>query len=249
MDMHDIDDTIGSDLTERQRDLMAVIERYVATNGYAPSVRELGELIGLKSPSSVKHQIGVLTKKGYIARVQGRPRAIDILKPLTASTPYTTTDSADEAHSENSPSHPRSENSVTPVVIPVSDFNDGDLVEAPLVGTIAAGTPITAEQHVDDIFRLPQRFTGNGQLFALEVRGDSMVDAAICDGDVVIIRQQPTAIDGEIVAAMIDGEATVKVLSHSEGHVWLLPRNENYAPIPGDEATILGKVVTVIRAV
>ena len=117
-----------------------------------------------------------------------------------------------------------------------------------LASRIAYGTPITAEQQVEDVFTLPTRLTGGGQLFVLEVHGDSMVDAAICDGDFVVVRTQNVADSGMIVAAMIDGEATVKVFSKADGHVWLLPQNEDYAPIPADHATILGKVVTVVRS-
>ena len=132
------------------------------------------------------------------------------------------------------------------IEIPVSHA-DQDTVPVPLVGQIAAGAPITAEQHVEDTFELPTSLTGQGNVFMLRVNGESMIDAGILDGDYVVVRSQPTAVDGQTVAAMIDGEATVKILSHADGHVWLLPKNESYSPIPGDEATILGLVVTVIR--
>ena len=125
---------------------------------------------------------------------------------------------------------------------------DEDASAIPLVGRIAAGAPITAEQAIEDIFQLPTRLTGHGELFMLEVHGDSMVDAGILDGDFVVIRSQSTAINGEFVAAMIDGEATVKEFSRTSDHVWLLPHNQDYAPIPGDNATIMGRVVTVIRS-
>lgn len=118
----------------------------------------------------------------------------------------------------------------------------------PLLGTIAAGTPILAQQEVEDRFTLPEEFVGQGELFMLKVKGDSMVDAAICDGDYVVIRAQKSAEKGEIVAAMIDGEATVKTFSKKDGHYWLLPANENYAPIPADNAEILGKVTAVMRS-
>ena len=124
----------------------------------------------------------------------------------------------------------------------------GTATSVPLVGKIAAGAPITAEQHVEDVYTLPQELTGRGELFMLQVQGESMVDAAICDGDFVVVRVQPDAEEGQIVAALVDGDATVKVLSRKDGHQWLLPRNENYAPIPGDEATIMGRVVTVMRS-
>ena len=120
--------------------------------------------------------------------------------------------------------------------------------QVPLVGRIAAGAPILAEQEVEEFFALPQQLVGDGELFLLKVVGDSMVDAAICDGDFVVIRSQNTCEQGEIVAAMIDGEATVKTFKKRDGHVWLLPANSSYAPILGDEATILGKVTAVLRS-
>ena len=134
-----------------------------------------------------------------------------------------------------------------PIEIPVSHVEE-EGTAIPLVGRIAAGSPITAEQHVEDVFHLPTSITGRGDLFMLEVSGQSMIDAGIFDGDYVVIRSQNEARNGEFVAAMIDGEATVNELSITDGHVWLLPHNKDYSPIPGDEATILGKVVTVIRS-
>jgi len=122
-------------------------------------------------------------------------------------------------------------------------------VFVPVVGRIAAGGPILAEQMIEDVFPMPKALVGDGTLFLLRVAGDSMIEAAIADGDWVVVRQQPTADNGEIVAAMIDGEATVKTLQRRNGHVWLLPHNPAYQPIDGDEATILGKVVTVMRRI
>ena len=119
----------------------------------------------------------------------------------------------------------------------------------PVVGRIAAGGPILAEEVVEDVFPLPRQIVGEGELFLLKVVGDSMVDAAICDGDWVVVRQQPTADNGEIVAAMLDNEATVKTFKRTKGHVWLLPHNDAYDPIDGDHATILGKVTAVLRRV
>ena len=117
----------------------------------------------------------------------------------------------------------------------------------PLLGNIAAGGPILAEQAVESVFPLPREIVGEGTLFLLNVRGDSMIEAAITDGDWVVVRQQPVAEHGEIVAAMIDGEATVKTFKRRDGHVWLMPANPAYDPIPGDDATILGRVVAVLR--
>lgn len=122
-------------------------------------------------------------------------------------------------------------------------------VPVPLLGEIAAGTPITAEEHRDEVLDLPRDLVGRGEVFALRVRGDSMVDAAICDGDTVVVRRQPDAHSGEIVAALLDGEATVKVLRRRGGHVFLEPRNDAYPVLDGDAATVLGKVVSVLRRV
>lgn len=130
----------------------------------------------------------------------------------------------------------------------VTDLDETS-IRVPLLGRIAAGTPITAEEHLEDTYVLPEQLVGSGTLFMLEVHGDSMVDAAICDGDLVVIRQQATADNGEIVAAMLGDEATVKVLKRTPGQVWLLPQNRLYSPIDGNEATILGKVVAVLRRV
>jgi len=119
----------------------------------------------------------------------------------------------------------------------------------PLVGRIAAGNPILAEQEVEEVMPLPESLVGKGDLFLLQVKGDSMIDVAICDGDYVVIRSQKDALKGEIVAAMIDGEATVKTWSKKDGHYWLLPANDNFTPIPADEAVILGKVTAVLRSI
>jgi repressor LexA len=210
-------------LTPRQRRILAVIRDSVERRGYPPSVREIGEAVGLASPSSVAHQLSALQKKGYLRRDPNRPRAVDVRQPDPSDPGYEGGDDA-EARAARP----------TPAFVPV-------------VGRIAAGGPILAEQAVEEVFPLPREIVGEGELFMLKVVGDSMVDAAICDGDWVVVRQQPVAENGEIVAAMIDGEATVKTFRRRDGHVWLLPHNPAYAPIPGDEATILGRVVTVLR--
>jgi repressor LexA len=204
-------------LTDRQRRILDVIRESVERRGYPPSVREIGEAVGLTSPSSVAYQLSTLQKKGLLRRDPNRPRAVDVRSPGGASVEV-----------DESPQRP------VPAYVP-------------LVGRIAAGGPILAEEAVEDVFPLPREIVGEGNLFLLRVVGDSMVDAAICDADWVVVRQQPVADNGDVVAAMIDGEATVKTFRRREGHVWLLPHNPAYAPIPGDEATILGKVVTVLR--
>jgi repressor LexA len=212
----------GDGLTQRQRRVLEVIHDSIERRGYPPSVREIGEAVGLSSASSVAHQLSVLQKKGWLRRDPNRPRALDVRLPGE-----TTLAAAASAAEQAGP---------TPTYVPV-------------VGRIAAGGPVLAEQAVEDVFPLPRELVGEGTLFTLKVAGDSMVEAAICDGDWVVVRQQPTAENGEIVAAMIDGEATVKTYKRRDGHVWLLPHNPAYEPIPGDEATVLGRVVSVLRRV
>jgi repressor LexA len=229
--MNDSSDTSGSNasgrphdpgLTDRQRTILEVIRSSVTSRGYPPSIREIGDAVGLTSTSSVAHQLRTLEKKGYLRRDPNRPRAVDVRgTDETGAHPVTT----DVAGSDALPE---------PTFVPV-------------LGRIAAGGPILAEQAVEDVFPLPRELVGEGSLFLLRVVGESMIDAAICDGDWVVIRQQNVADNGDIVAAMIDGEATVKTFKRTRGQVWLMPHNAAFEPIPGNDAAILGKVVTVIR--
>jgi repressor LexA len=218
----------GDGLTQRQRRVLEVIRDSIDRRGYPPSVREIGEAVGLSSASSVAHQLSVLQKKGWLRRDPNRPRALDVRLP--EDSPHATPALSELAATAGDESAP------APTYVP-------------LVGRIAAGGPVLAEQAVEDVFPLPRELVGEGTLFMLKVTGDSMVEAAICDGDWVVVRQQPTAENGEIVAAMIDGEATVKTYKRRDGHVWLLPHNPAYEPIPGDDATVLGRVVSVLRRV
>jgi len=217
----DLEDGTEQGLTPRQRRVLEVIREWVERFGYPPSVREIGEAVGLTSTSSVAHQLRALERKGYLRRDPNRPRAVGV-RPADDAL-----DTAEEAP-EGQLGRPR------PVFVPV-------------VGRIAAGGPVLAEQAIEDVFPLPKEIVGEGALFLLRVTGDSMVEAAITDGDWVVVRQQPSAENGDIVAAMIDGEATVKTLKRRDGHVWLVPHNPAYEPIPGDEATVLGRVVAVLR--
>ncbi|HEX6449193.1 MAG TPA: transcriptional repressor LexA [Trebonia sp.] len=220
-------------LTWRQRKVLQVIRDSVQKRGYPPSMREIGEAVGLTSTSSVSYQLSTLQKKGYLHRDVGRPRTVEVRLPgHPAIRPEQGKDGEPEA--------------------PISDGLDIPSQEAayvPLVGRIAAGIPILAEEQVEDVFPLPRQLVGDGTLFLLKVAGDSMINAAIADGDWVVVRQQEDAENGEIVAAMVEGEATVKTLKRSDGHVWLMPHNPAYTPILGDDATILGKVVAVLRRV
>jgi repressor LexA len=208
----------GPELTARQRRILDTIRAWMDQKGYPPTVREIGDAVGLVSPSSVAYQLKELERKGYLRRDPHRPRAVDVRPP-----------------SESDPE-------LMGMLRPTPAY-------VPLVGRIAAGGPILAEEAVEDVFPLPRELVGEGTLFLLQVKGDSMIEAAICDGDWVAVRQQPNAESGDIVAAMIDGEATVKTYRRRNGHVLLMPRNPAYEPIPGDEATILGKVVAVMRRV
>ena len=228
-----------SDLDERARAVYEAVREAIATHGYPPSLREIGEQVGLTSPSSVKHQLDKLERLGLVRRDPNRPRAMEVV-------------SADSGPGGRAAACGGAAHRASPASPSVPGVEDGDAVAVPLVGRIAAGAPILAEQEITDVMALPRRLTGEGELFMLEVHGDSMIEAAICDGDWVVVRSQPDAANGEVVAAMIEdvdgASATVKVLSRRDGHQWLLPRNSSYPPIDGDHATILGKVVTVLRA-
>lgn len=220
-------------LTDRQRKVLDAIRSHIDKQGFAPSFREIGEAAGLKSPSSVKHQLEALEEKGFIRMNANKGRAIEIIGE------------SDESLS--------SESTATAEILPFPSPEASESIleshDVPLVGRIAAGVPITAEQHVDDVMRLPERLTGTGNLFMLEVHGDSMVDAAICDGDFVVVREQSNAVNGDIVAALLDDEATVKTFRKEQGHIWLMPHNPAYSPIDGTHAQIMGKVVTVLRKI
>ncbi|NQU37114.1 MAG: transcriptional repressor LexA [Actinobacteria bacterium] len=213
-------------LTNRQAKILAVIRNAVEARGYPPSVREIGDAVGLASPSSVAHQLRVLEQRGYLRRDPNRPRALEV------------TMASDDTLGE--PTAVESTESLT---------DTSKTAFVPVLGRIAAGGPILAEESVETVFPLPRDITGEGELFLLHVVGESMIDAAICDGDYVVVRKQDTANSGEIVAALIGDEATVKTLKHRDGHVWLMPHNPAFAPILGDEARILGKVVSVLRKV
>jgi repressor LexA len=196
--------TDADGLTLRQRRILEVIKETVDRRGYPPSIREMGDAVGLASSSSVAHQLKMLEAKGYLRRDPNRPRALEVLLPSE---------------------------------------------DRPEARQIATGGPILAEESIEDVFALPRQLVGEGTMFMLEVRGDSMIDAAICDGDWVVVRQQPTANNGDIVAALLDNEATVKTFKRTGSQVWLVPHNPAYDPIDGNLATILGKVVAVLRRV
>jgi repressor LexA len=222
-------------LTPRQRRVLDVIRDSVDSRGYPPSMREIGERVGLTSSSSVSHQLRVLEQKGLLRRDPNRPRAIEVRYPGELA----------EAGRRSSVSAARE------TAYDETGAGDAlpDAAYVPVVGRIAAGGPILAEEHIEEVFPLPKQMVGEGTLFLLQVKGESMIEAAICDGDMVVVRQQPTANNGEIVAAMIDGEATVKTFKKTKSEILLIPHNPAFEPIDGTNATILGKVVTVLRRV
>ncbi len=216
------DSAATAGLTPRQRRLLHVIQEAISSVGYPPSIRELARQADLSSTSSVSHQLKVLEGKGFLRRDPNRPRAMVVTLPEEPATDLP----------------------------PEADYDTrAHSVNVPLVGQIAAGGPILAEEHIEDMFALPQQVVGEGSMFMLRVQGDSMVDVAICDGDWVVVRQQSDADNGDIVAALLDDEATVKTLQRRDGRVWLVPHNEAYSPIDGAHAQVMGKVVAVLRKV
>lgn len=202
-------------LTDRQQQVLDYIRDIVAERGYPPSVREIGEAVGLSSPSSVHAQLNSLVKAGLIKKDPSKPRAIVIVdEPAT-----------------------------------VTEIDDRRMRDVPILGRIAAGTPILAAEHIDEVMPLPTELVGDGPVFLLEVKGDSMVDAGIHEGDLVAIHKQSDARDGEIVACLIDGEeATVKRLERRDGKVYLHSENPAYEPMVfSDGVELIGKVVSVLR--
>ncbi len=219
-------------LTPRQLRVLGHIKDSIEKRGYPPSMREIGEAVGLTSSSSVAHQLKVLEEKGFLKRDPNRPRALEVFLPEVMAARRTLSSAEETSYDETGvgDAAPRPTN-------------------VPLLGRIAAGGPILAEERFEDVFPLPKQLVGDGELFLLEVSGDSMIEAAICNGDYVVIRREQTAENGDMVAALIDGEATVKTLQRKNGEVWLLPHNSSYEPIDGRHATILGKVTAVLRRV
>jgi repressor LexA len=202
-------------LTDRHRQILELISTVVAERGYPPSVREIGEAVGLSSPSTVHSHLSTLVKAGMIRKDPSKPRAIEVLaKTKTA----------------------RSSDRVR---------------EVPILGRVAAGAPLLAVEDVDEVMPLPTALVGSGPVFMLRVKGESMVGAGILDGDLVVVRRQPDATDGEIVAALVNGEeATIKRLLRKHGRVVLTSENPDFPPMLFDrDVQIIGKVVAVIRKV
>jgi repressor LexA len=215
----------GHGLTDQQRKILHVIRDWVIRHGYPPSLREIGQEVGLASTSAVSYQLATLQKKGFLQREPGRARTLEVRRPIPPAAPP----------------------GLDPTATAPATIVPPEVAYVPVVGRIAAGGPILAGGLIEDVFPLPQRLIDEGVHFIVKVAGDSMISAAITDGDWVIVRRQPVAENGEIVAAMLDGEATVKTFKRSGDHVWLIPHNPAHTPILGDDAVILGRVVAVLR--
>ncbi|KQB86552.1 transcriptional repressor LexA [Corynebacterium lowii] len=218
-----------SALSPRQRRILEVIRDAVVLRGYPPSIREIGDAAGLQSTSSVAYQLKELEKKGFLRRDPNKPRAVDVRHlPGDSPAPRSSAPKATQPPAD------------TPPQAAATSY-------VPIVGSIAAGSPILAEENVDDYFPLPSEVVGDGDLYMLKVSGESMRDAGILHGDWIVVRSQPVAEEGEFVAALIEGEATVKEFHRDSTGVWLLPHNEAFDPIDGTHAHIMGKVVSVMR--
>jgi repressor LexA len=204
------------ELTGRQREILDVIERSMRDRGYPPSVREIGEAVGLTSPSTVHNHLSTLQRLGYLRRDPTKPRAIEVRY-----------ESSTGAAMERRP-----------------------VRHVPLIGDVAAGVNVLAQENVEEILPMPVDFVGEGELFMLRVRGDSMIDAGILDGDYVVVSQSGEARNGEIVVAGIPGEeATVKTYQRKGSSVTLIPANARLEPMvfPADQVEVFGKVVSVLR--
>ena len=208
-------------LSDRQQQVLDFLTATVNERGYPPSVREICEAVGLSSPSTVHSHLSSLVKAGYIRRDPSKPRAIEILTETETAVPQP------------------------------AAYTDDRLRDVPLVGRIAAGSPILAAEDIETVMPLPEELVGSDPVFMLEVRGDSMIDAGILDGDYVVVRRQPDARDGEIIAALVDGEeATVKRLKREDGKVVLISENPALEPMVFEDGVeIIGKVVSVLRKV
>ena len=204
------------ELSERQQEILQFL--WSCSSPYSPSFREIGEAVGLSTPSAVRYQLSELEDKGWVRHHPRRPRALEVRRP-----------------DEQIPHRPQALGTAYRRV--------------PELGLVPAGSPNEVIEVSDDDWQLPMELVGNGELFLLRVRGDSMIDAAIVDGDWVAVRSQPNAENGEIVVAVIEGEATVKTLHRADGRVLLMPHNPAYSPIPAENAKIRGKVVAVLRRV
>ncbi|WP_428379749.1 transcriptional repressor LexA [Olsenella sp. Marseille-QA0557] len=214
-------------LSSRQREIYDYICTYTKTHGFPPSVREIGKAVGLASPSTVHMHLKYLEDNGYIHRDSNKPRAIEVV----------------------SERQERSEESSGPKLANVSIDVDANLITLPVVGRVAAGQPILAEQNIEENLSLPTSIVGDYSSFILRVRGDSMINAGIFDGDYIVVKEQKDAHNGEIVVALIDDSATVKTFYRERYRVRLQPENDTMEPIYVKDPIILGRVTALIRSI
>ena len=217
-------------LKEREQRILDYMKGEIRTKGYPPTVREICAALGIKSTSTVHKDIENLVRQGYLVKDPSKPRALMVVDPAEKSGHVNAASAKSDAN--------------------VSAFPESEIAEIPIVGRVAAGTPILAEENIEGSFPVPARFAGKGSAFMLRVRGESMIEAGIMDGDLILVQQTREANNGEIVVAMIDGfesEATVKTFYKEDGHFRLQPENDSLAPIITDEVAILGKLVSLIR--
>ena len=217
-------------LKEREQRILDYMKEEIRTKGYPPTVREIGAALGVKSTSTTHKDIESLVRQGYLVKDPSKPRALMVVDP-------------DETSGHVNAASAKAESNV-------SAFPESEITEVPIVGRVAAGTPILAEENIEGAFPVPARFAGNGTSFMLRVRGESMIEAGIMDGDLILVQKTAEANNGEIVVAMIDGfesEATVKTFYKEDGHIRLQPENSSMSPIIVKDATILGKVKGVFR--
>jgi len=213
-------------LKEREQRILNYMKEEIKTKGYPPTVREICSALSIKSTSTAHKDIESLVKQGFLVKDPSKPRALMVVEPDRVS-----------AESGNSYSN-------------LSPYSRNDIVDIPVVGRVAAGTPILAEQNIEDSFPIPARYASNGTNYMLKVRGESMIEAGIMDGDLILVQQSEVANNGEIVVAMIDGfesEATVKTFYRENGHIRLQPENSSMSPIIVNDVKILGKVKGVFR--
>lgn len=196
-------------LTRRQSEILTFVRRYAESHGYPPSVREIGQAMGVTSSSTVHSHLGALERKGYLRRDPSKPRALEILRDQGGPT--------------------------------------ARVVTLPVVGQVAAGTPILAEQNVEEHLPVPAEMLNGAEGFVLKVKGDSMIGAGILDGDLLVVRRQPTATDGDIVVARLDDEATVKQFFREKDRVRLQPANDTMEPVYARDVVVEGKAIAVIR--
>lgn len=233
-------------LKEREQKILDYMRKEIRTKGYPPTVREICSALNIKSTSTAHKDIDSLVKKGFIKKDPSKPRALMLVEQDVSST-YSTSDAGLNADFTTSDSNVYSSTASTPSY---DNAERTDVVDIPVIGRIAAGTPITAEQNIDDTFPVPARFIGSGTNFMLTVKGESMIEAGIMDGDYILVEQQHTARNGDIVVAMVDGfesEATVKTFYHEGDHIRLQPENSSMSPIIVHDVKILGKVKGVFR--